>query len=317
MSEAEIKSKKLPKLPPWVQREMNQSRRGAKLSPLAQKEVRRYQEMQADLQVQRNQRRRGVLEYKEKYELLSWEGIAKSDLDKLDDDNENCQDDPANMQPSTIDAKESNNPVNENTKLKRKSDLSDEINIPEAKESVNNNKRTKLEANKIKKHTFEENHALQASQGQRQDTMESSAKINKNAKNHVLLKPDNRNNVMAAGGDANLGRTVTRVVDGGVTEVIDMQCAQSKSTTMIAETLAVAANPIHGGNTELSQAVKNLMMAMAQLVEVAERPMVVAAVPHERSSGVRRRPSEMLLHTSRRMAEMAVEVASMETEENR
>jgi len=105
MSEAEIKSKKLPKLPPWVQREMNKSG-GAKLSPLAQKEVRRYQEMQADLQVQRNQRRRGVLEYKEKYELLSWEGIAKSDLDKLDDDDENCQDDHANMQPSTIDEKE-------------------------------------------------------------------------------------------------------------------------------------------------------------------------------------------------------------------
>jgi len=112
-------------------------------------------------------------------------------------------------------------------------------------------------------------------------------------------------------GDAKQGMAVTRVVDGKVMPVIDEQNAQIDAK-MIAETSAVATNAVNGDNTKFAHAVKKLMMAMAQLVEVAERPMKVAAAPHGRGRGVRQ--SEMLLHTSCRMAEMAVEVASTERE---
>jgi len=131
------------------------------------------------------------------------------------------------------------------------------------------------------------------------------------------VKQNHNNNVVVLGGEANQGGAVTRIVDEGVTKVIDVQHAPIDLKMIMAETLAVVTNHFHSGgnNTKLSQAMKKLMLAMAQLVEVAERPLMVAAAAAllERSRGVCH-PSKLLLHTSRRMAEMAVEVVGTETD---
>jgi len=327
--------------------------------------IRGYLEMNEDWEMEKSQRRRGILEFKESYDMLSWGDIAECDLDELDDDDDTTneeddddylvKDDPANIRPNKSDMKYSASHAEESIHdkkekkrmriIKEEIDLPDhEIHIPKAAEAVQ--KRMKSEET-TQSFMPSAQAPKVATLHQRSDATEPFARrrncsidrdeqkesigdiapnvlVEHKSENHCISKTGGllpvddhdcqmdrdgkliRDNVVVPGGAAK--QAATRVLDGKVTQVSGVPHAQSDARTM-AETLAVVTDPVNGGNTELSQAVKNLMLAMAQLVEVAERPMVAAA-PNGRSRGVRQ--SELLLHTSRRMAEMAVEVASTE-----
>jgi len=87
--EAEMMKHRLHQLPAWVQRKLDNQ---MNLTELDQDVIRGYQEMQADLKLERSQQRRGVLEYKENYDMLSLGDLKELDLDELfdhDDDVDN------------------------------------------------------------------------------------------------------------------------------------------------------------------------------------------------------------------------------------
>jgi len=366
--EAAILKHRLHQLPARVRRKLD----GQKiLSESDQAVIHGYQEMQDDLKLEKSKRRRGVLDFKENYDMVSWADIAElnqeglfddSSSDDKDEHNKIAKDDTANIRPNKSDTKyiandaeETNKDNNQKKRIrirKEESELSDdEIHVSEAEDAVKKRMKSEetnesstpsaLPAQAPKAATLHQRqHTTELSTRKRNDNMDvdqSKESVGKTApkrtdKNSELLKQDewtdelpvedhsvkmdqdkklnqlHQNNMMVPSGDANQGVAVTRVVDGGVTDVIHVQLAQINAE-MIAETLPVATDPVNGGSTELAQAVKKLMLAMAQLVEVAERPMVAAA-SHGHSRGVRQ--TEMLLHTSRRMAEMAEEVASTE-----